>query len=173
MLRKVFGTSFVLAAMAMVPMFARADFQAGNWDLQVGGNGIANHEVNAATFGLSGQLGYFLTKNLEVGLHQTFNYAEAPHTESALSGTTSIVADWNFDFGNFVPFAGGNIGYSYGNHATSTRDTWAAGPEGGLKYFLNSSTYLYGSVAYEFLFNTNHAGSSGFVYSVGLGVALK
>jgi hypothetical protein len=173
MLRKVFTGSFILAAMAIVPMFARAEFQAGNWELELGGSGTANHQVSAATFSIEGDFGYFITKNLEVALRQTVGYADAEHAGPVVSATTAVAADWNFDFGNFVPFAGGNVGYSYGTKNTTGRDVWAAGPEGGLKFFVNSTTFIYGLVGYEFLFAENKGGSSGFTYSLGIGVALK
>jgi hypothetical protein len=174
MLRKVFTASFVVAAMAIVPMFARADFQAGNWELELGGSGTANKQVSAGNFAIAADLGYFLTKNIEVAVRQSVGFADAQHSKSIVTASTAIAADWNFDMGNFVPFVGGNVGYAYGNNGF--KDQWAAGPEAGLKWFLNSTTFVYGIVEYEILFGGNHVNSSNnglFMYQVGLGVALK
>ena len=66
MLRKLFGASLVVAVMALVPSFAKADFHAGNWELTLGGSGNANKGLTQGSFEINGSLGYFFTKDLEV-----------------------------------------------------------------------------------------------------------
>ena len=48
--------------------------------------------------------------------------------------------------GNLL-FVGGNIGYSYGTNGV--HDTWEVAPEAGVKWFLNSTTFVYFRVEYE------------------------
>ncbi len=65
----------------------------------------------------------------------------------------------------FVPYIGANFGYSYGEGVS---DAWRLGPEVGLKYFVNETTYLYGNMSYEFDLNDGFD-NGGFVYGVGIG----
>ena len=64
-----------------------------------------------------------------------------------------------------------DIGYRYGD----VHNTFVAGPEGGVKYFVNSTTFVQFNVNYQFFFdnNTDSAGdafSDGqFLYSLGIG----
>ena len=53
-------------------------------------------------------------------------------------------------------------------------DTWEAGPEAGLKYYVNSNTFVFASVQYEFFFDKNSSASEAFsdgefVYGLGIG----
>jgi len=84
-----------------------------------------------------------------------------------------VAADYNFDFGKWVPFAGANFGYSYGNHGYE--DTFEVAPEAGLKYFLNTTTFVFGLAEYEIFFRNGHGADfdrGSWVYSLGLGVRL-
>ena len=170
MLRKAF---FFVAAMALIPTaIARADFAAGNWELTLGGAGSSNKGITQGSFSVNGSLGYFLTKDLEVAVRQNVGYSDFNNGTTFTASTRGAV-DWHFDLGAFKPFIGGNIGYSYGQNV---KDTWEAAPEGGIKWFLNSTTFVYGMVEYQFFFA--HGGGStfdkaAFVYSIGLGVVLK
>jgi hypothetical protein len=70
-----------------------------------------------------------------------------------------------------VPYVGASIGYLYGNNL---RDTWVAGPEGGLKVFVNDTTFIIGQLAYDFFFRHTDEVDSAFsdgrwVYTVGIG----
>jgi hypothetical protein len=74
-----------------------------------------------------------------------------------------------------VPYVGANIGYVYGD---GVHDTFEAGPEGGVKFFVNSTTFIKLGVEYEFFFDkgddTSNAFSDGqFIYSLGIGFRWK
>ena len=69
------------------------------------------------------------------------------------------------------PFVGANIGYVYGD---GVNDTGEAAPEAGVKYFVNSTTFIYGQIEYQFFFDSSDdvddAFDDGqFVYSLGIG----
>ena len=88
---------------------------------------------------------------------------------SSWNATTRGALDYHFDLGRFWPFVGGNIGYIYGDDVA---DTWEAGIEGGLKFFVNSTTFVLGMLEYEwFLDNDGNDGFSDgqWIYIVGLG----
>ena len=76
-----------------------------------------------------------------------------------------------------MPFVGASIGYLYHNgsadQATDTRidDSWLAGPEMGVKCFLNGTTFIQFMVSYDWSLN-NTFNDGEFLYSLGLGVRL-
>jgi len=76
-----------------------------------------------------------------------------------------------FDLEAWQPFVGGNFGYVYGD---AVNDTFEAAPEAGVKYFVNSTTFIFAMVEYQFFFDSgddiDNAFSDGqFLWSLGLG----
>jgi hypothetical protein len=145
---------------------ARADgdfhgFQKGDWALTLNGGGVADKDFDNSSFTLTVAPSYFLTNILEVGVRQLGAYNDG------FAGATTGFANWNFRLENhkWVPFVGVNFGYSYGEGVS---DAWRAGPEAGLKYFVNDTTYLYGNVSYAFDLNDGFD-NGGFLYGVGIG----
>ncbi|HEX8524182.1 MAG TPA: hypothetical protein VF669_18150 [Tepidisphaeraceae bacterium] len=151
-------------ALFLLPAIARAQYEQGNWDLQLGGSGSNDRDFRTGNASVNAQLGYLLTKELEVGVRQTYTWGDGG---SDWAASTVGAVDWNFDFDRFVPFIGFNIGYQYGSGGNA--DGWSAGPEGGVKYFLNSTTYVFAMAQYEF--NIQESISEGaWFYTAGLGV---
>lgn len=172
MLRKALFGSFVVA-LAMIPTIAKADFQAGNWELTLGGSGASNKGITQGNFGVNGSLGYFVTKDIEVAFRQAVGYSDFNHG-TTVTASSRLAADYHFDLGKLKPFIGGNIGYSYGG--SGVKDTWEVAPEAGLKYFLNTTTFIYGMAEYQIYFSHGNGAAfdkGSFVYSLGLGVILK
>ena len=182
MLRKLFALPvFGLAAVALMPSAAKAQeygFDAGNWELTLSGSGTNDRDFNSTSFGVDASLGYFFTDNLEVAVRQNVTYSDVGAIKgSAWNGSTDVALDFHFDLGRWQPFVGANIGYAYGD---STNDTWEAGPEAGVKYFITQSTFVQVLAQYEFFFDSGGDNSLGrdtisdgqFFYSLGLGVKL-
>jgi len=173
----MFRKGLIMAALAaaFVPAFAKADFEQGDLELTLGGTANGGRDFDGFSGGINGSIGTFLTDELELGVRQSITYTDvgtAPEAGGQLNGSTRIFADFHFDVGAFQPFIGANIGYVYGD---SVADTWAAAPEVGVKYFLNSTTFLYGLAEYQFFFDeadeVDDTFSSGqFIYSLGIGV---
>ncbi len=152
-------------ALFLLPAIAQAQFEQGNWDLQLSGNGTASHggSFNTGSASANVQLGYFMSKEMEVGVRQGLIWADGG---SAWGGSTAAYFDWNFDMDRWVPYVGANLGYAYG---TSIHDYWAAGPEAGVKYFLNSTTFVNVAATYEW--NLNDGPQAGaYQFLLGLGV---
>jgi len=173
MLRKLFGASLVVAAMVLMPSFARADFHAGNWELTLGGSGSSNKGITEGSFDVNGSLGYFFTKDIEVAFRQNLGYSDFNHG-TTVSASSRVAVDYHFDLGNWKPFVGGNLGYFYGG--SGVHDTWEVAPEAGVKYFLNSTTFAYGMAEYQIFFSHGNGAAfdkGSFVYGLGLGVVLK
>ena len=72
---------------------------------------------------------------------------------------------YHFDLDRWQPYIGANIGYQYGDNVN---DSWLAGPEAGVKYFVNATTFIDANVAYEF--NLEEGLDDGaFFYGLGIG----
>jgi hypothetical protein len=162
MLRNAFLIPVV--ALLALPALACAQFEAGNWSLEVSGQGNNDKDFNNGSVAAQGNIGYFLSKEFEVGVRQTISYVGTPGGH-AWDGATAGAADFHFDLDRWQPYVGANVGYLYGE---STSDHWIAGPEVGVKYFVNSTTFVDVLASYEFDLN-NGIDSGSFLYSLGLG----
>jgi outer membrane protein W len=169
MLRKL----LVVAALALVPAAAaNAQFQAGDWELTLGGSGSNGPDFDGTTFNVNASIGYFLTNALEVGVRQGLGYTDVGANDgSAWVGTTRLALDYHFDLGKIQPYVGANIGYVYGD---GVHDTWEAAPEAGVKFFVNSTTFIQLGVEYQFFFDEGDDASDAFsdgqfVYGLNIG----
>lgn len=169
MLRK-----FVLPVLALlaVPAIASAQFEAGDLELTLSGTASAPKSVDGVAVGVQGSLGYFVTQELEVSARQTVTYIDADEKfpgvdANAWGGSTAAAADFHFDMGAFQPFVGGYVGYSY---PAGREGRPVAGPEVGVKYFANGTTFVYGRLAYEY--DLDVPGDSFFTGEVGIGFRL-
>ena len=59
-------------------------------------------------------------------------------------------------------------------YGDAVEDTWVAGPEGGLKLFVNDTTFILGQIAYDFFFEDSDDADDAFddgrwVYTLGIG----
>jgi hypothetical protein len=161
MLRKFYLVP-VLALLAL-PALAQAQFEAGNWELKLSGQGANDKDFNGGTVSAAGSIGYFVSKELEVGVRQTLSWTDLGG--SAWAGDTRAFVDYHFDMDRWQPYVGGFIGYVYGD---GTEDAWIAGPEVGVKYFVNSTTFIDVNAAYGF--NLNDGIDEGaFFYGLGIG----
>jgi hypothetical protein len=158
---------FVLALVAVLSLglftsAAQAQFKQGDWELTLTGTGGSDKDLRDTTFGANVEIGKFLSSDFELGVRQTVAYNDS------FSGATQVFGDYNFTLGKdskLVPFVGVNLGYAYGGN---TDDHFSAGPEAGLRYFVNDTTFLYGRAAYDFDLN-NGFSHGAFEYSIGIG----
>ena len=160
MLRKLYLVPVL--ALFLLPAIAKAQFEAGNWALELSGSGANDKDWETGSASVNFNLGYFATKELEFGVRQGLVWADGG---SAWNGSTFGVVDFHFDMDRWQPYLGANIGYAYGD---AIEDAWIAGPEGGIKYFVNSTTYIDGFIAYEWNLN-NGPDQGGYVYGIGVG----
>jgi len=171
MLRKGMVLSVLaVAAVAMAPRSTFAYFEEGDKEVTLSGTAANGNDFDGITAGVNGSIGYFMTDNLELSLRQTITYTDIG-VGSALNGSTRVALDFHFDMEALQPFVGGNFGYVYGD---AVNDTFEAAPEGGVKYFVNSTTFIFAMVEYQFFFDSaDNAGDSfedgQFVYTLGIG----
>ena len=173
MLRKSFWLPVLgLALLPAASAHAQAYFEQGKSELTLSGSGSSNEDVDAGSFGLSGSYGYFLADQFEILVRQTVSYADANAGGTSVTATTAVGVDYHFDLDRFQPFVGAAVGYFYGD--SDVDETFFAGPEAGLKFFVKDDTFLYGLVSYQFFFDdfddADEVFDDGsFVYQVGIG----
>jgi hypothetical protein len=171
MLTRVVTTTGVLCLLFSGAGFAQG-FSQGDKTLTLSGSGASDNEFSDNAFNFAGSLGYFLTDAVEAAVRQSVGFSNiSRHDDNNWNASTIVALDYNFDAGRWWPFLGGNLGYIYGD---AVNDTWAAGLEGGVRYFVNATTFVLGSIQYEFFFDSGSDISDAFddgqfVYALGLG----
>lgn len=152
----------------MPPYTADPGPNAGNWEATLTGTGQSDDEFDSSAFGVTGSLGRYLTKNWLVTFKQGLTLDE----QTDLSGDSTLVngrsvlqGAYQFDMAKWQPYIGMNVGYVYG---ASTDDEAIFGPELGLKYFVNESTFMFGNIGYEVPFD-ECCNNGSVPYSLGIG----
>jgi hypothetical protein len=141
-----------LFAMFLVPAAAQAQFDEGDWDIQVAGSGSSSDDFDNTALAVGVQFGYLFNDNLEAGIRQTLAFSDLDEGGSSWAASTTGFVDYHFDMDEWQPFVGAFIGYSYGDDID---DDGVWGPEGGVKYFVNSTTYIGFSVQYVIGFDSD------------------
>ena len=163
MLRKgIVLTAFAAAALALSSQSSYGYFEQGDKEVTLSGSAANSKDFDGFVAGAAASLGYFITDNLEVAVRQSLNYSDIG-IGSALNGSTRIALDFHFDLEA--------LGYVYGD---AVNDTFEAAPEGGVKWFVNSTTFIFAMAEYQFFFDEGDDASSSFddgqfVYSLGIG----
>lgn len=146
-------------------------FTQGDKVLSLGGSGASDDEFVDNDFTFEGSLSYFFTDNLEAAIRQGLAFNDVTGSDDEWAAATRVALDYNFDMGRWWPFVGASLGYVYGD---AVEDTFVAGPEAGLRYFVNETTFILGLVEYEFFFEdsdeVDDAFDDGrFVYTLAMG----
>ncbi len=144
-------------------------FSPGDKEVLLNGAGVSDKNFDNSVFSVQGSFGYFFMKNIEAALRQSLSVSDVETSGSSWAASTRGALDYHFDLGRFWPFVGGNIGFNYGDDVP---DTWTAGLEGGLKFFVNSTTFILGMLEYQWFLDSDE--DDGFsdgqwIYSVGIG----
>jgi hypothetical protein len=142
----------------------------GDWEVTLSGNGTSNNDFDNHQIGVSGSVGKFVTDNVLVGLRQSINFTDLPGDDQTNAATRGFV-DYVFDLGRFRPYVGVSFGGIYGDNVN---DTFATGPEVGLKYYADTNTFIFIQSEYQFTFSNtddaNEAADDGQYYHlVGIG----
>ena len=146
-------------------------FTQGDKVFSLGGSGASDKDFEDNTFTIEGSLGYFFTDNIEAAIRQGLDFADTARNDNEWAASTRVAADHDFDLGRVWPFVGASLGYVYGD---AVSDTWVAGPEAGLRYFVNNTTFILGMVEYQFFFDEADEAEDAFedgrfVYTLSIG----
>ena len=142
---------------------------SGDWELTLGGSGSSAHDFDGGRADVTGSLGYYFTPHWEVSIRQGIGFSD--FGESSWSGATRAALDYHFNLDRFRPFLGVNFGGIYGDGVT---DTFAAGLEAGLKYYVSSKTFILGMIEWQWLFKDASSADDAFddgqfIYSLAVG----
>src|SRR4051812_36161041 len=119
--------------------------EMGEWEVTLGGSGSTNNDFDNSLGGVNVSVGYFVSDMLEVVGRQSVNYSNGTNSDSEFDGSTFVALDYHIGTSNLRPFVGVNFGALYGDN---TSDTWAAGIEGGLKFYVKPKTFVFALVNY-------------------------
>ena len=157
--------SQALAQSANPPYTPEPGPRAGNYEVLLSGSGQSSNNFDTNTLGATGQIGWFWTDNIALGVRQSAGFGLQDDGPDVWNGRSEVFVDYNFDLGRFQPYIGAFIGGVYGK---GVDDDGVGGLEGGLKWYANESTFLHGGASYGPTF------SEGFdegvlQYSIGIG----
>lgn len=139
--------------------------RAGTWEATFSGTGASLDQFDNNNVGVSGSLGYYITPWLPVGIRQTVLWTFGDDVSDNSAGLTRAFIDFQAPLGAFQPYIGLLIGAQYGD----VDEKLVYGPEGGVKYWVNESTFLYG--LFEWQAQEGEAFDNGnAVYTVGFGL---
>jgi hypothetical protein len=146
---------------------------AGEFEFTLGGGGASNTDFDNSLGGVNFSVGYFLSDTLEISARQSINYSNGAG-DGEYDGATFVALDHHFGTGRLRPFVGVNVGALYGEN---TSDTWAAGIEGGLKFYVLPQTFIFGLVNYAWTFKEADDAADNFndgalLWTVGVGFNL-
>ena len=169
MWRKIFMVAVL--GFFLAPCAAMAQFQMGDKELTLNGNGSSDDDFDNTVFSVEAGLGYFFNKNLEGLVRQGVSVVDIPGSNDLWNASTRLGLDYHFDLQQWQPFLGASIGYLYGD---SVEETFIAGPEVGVKAFVNTTTFILASVEYQILFEDadeadDQFDDGRFVYNLGIG----
>jgi hypothetical protein len=124
--------------------------RTGEREFTLGGAGAVNRDFDESFGGASFSFGQYLNETQEVVLRQSITYANPDVGGQKWNGATRVAFDQHLAaYGAIRPFLGANVGGAYGD---TVRDTWAAGLEGGAKFYVQPRTFVYAIVEYSWFF---------------------
>ncbi len=143
----------------------------GDKSFTVSGSGTSDKDFNDTAYGVSGDLGYFLTDSWQAGIRQSVNGIASDKNSNEWAGSTRGYIQYNFLDGNYRPYLGVNIGGIYGE---SVADTGTAGIEAGMKLYVLKKTFINFGIEYSFLFEDsndfdNSVNDGLYLYNIGVG----
>jgi hypothetical protein len=145
---------------------------AGEHEFTLGGSGASNRDFDDSLGGVNFSYGWYTSDTQQWVLRQSINYSNPSIGGQAWNGATRIAFDQHLAaYGRVRPFIGVNAGGVYGDRV---RDTFAAGLEGGAKFYVQARTFIYALVEYNWFFrharNVDDTFDDGqFNWSVGVG----
>lgn len=146
----------------------------GDKEFSLSGTGSSDKDFDNSSIGVSGDLGWYTSPNLSLGIRQSVQYADIQGADAGddfWNGSTRGYANYHFGGGNARPFVGASLGGVYGD---GVNDGGFAGLEFGMKYYVLESTYILGRAEYQFFFDSGNEAEDAFddgawAYVLGVG----
>ena len=179
-MNKVNTAAITLCLISALPLAASAQSQdlgptQGEREFSISGTGSSDRNFNSGTFGVTGDMGWYLDNDAVAGIRQSVNYASIEGEsidDDFWNGSTRAYYNYQFLADRARPFVGGSLGAIYGD---GVKDSTFAGLETGVKYYVQTRTYFLARIEYQFLFRSTSDASDAFqdhgawAYTVGLG----
>ncbi len=164
-------STLVMCAALAAPLAVTAAPEAGDRSFTISGTGASDNDFDGNTFGVSFELGTYASEQLLWGVRQSLNGLAGDEVSDSWNGSTRVFADYHFGTGNFRPYLGANVGGIYGE---DVNETWTAGLETGMRYFVKPKTFIGLGVEYQFLFDDgdeidSRFNNGAFFYTLGVG----
>jgi hypothetical protein len=127
------------------------------WEVTLGGSGSNDENFDVGGGQLNGSVGYYFSEAALLSLRHGVSYADdlaqAPgiNTEDVWAFQTRLAFDLHFPLPVVTPYVGALIGYIYGD--TPVDDTFAVGPEAGIKIYVQHDAFV--QIGAEWLFFTD------------------
>lgn len=165
---KILSIVLSLALLLVIVVPVNAQLHQGSTELTLSGSGSSDKQFHDTNLDANVGIGYMLTNELEIGIRQGASYQHSDGGGDNLVGETRAALDWNFDLGKLQPYVGATLGARYGDGVS-----YIAGPEVGIRYWMNTDTAIFVSAAYDFSSKDfsglrNEASDGQFVYRAGL-----
>lgn len=133
-----------------LPSVALAQPGLGKQELTLSGSGTSSKEFDAGAVSATGELGYYLSPQLEVGVRQSLSWRQE-NSSARWTGATRAYGDLHYGSSQWRPYFGASLGYIYGNDVDSTL---FAGPEVGIKYYVQPAAFLFAQMEYQIFFDS-------------------
>ncbi|WP_442908963.1 hypothetical protein [Halopseudomonas sp.] len=155
----------------MVPAIGMAAPSTGDNEITLSGAGASDNDFDNNNISFQGSWGEYLSDSSLWGLRQSVGVSDSEGESTNFSGSTRVFYDYHFGSGPAKPFIGASIGGIYGD---GVDDSFMAGPEVGLKYWVKDDVFITGMMEYQFLFKNGDGASDNYddgaiFYSVGVG----
>jgi hypothetical protein len=164
---------FIASILLAIASTSFAGPKAGDRSFSISGTGTGDKEFDNSNFGATGAVGWFYTPNVEYGVRQSFSWSDRSNGGNDFNGSTRGFIDYHFREDKALrPFVGASLGYLYGD---TTSNSFIAGPEVGLRYYIQPRAFINTSLEYQFLFDDgddadNSFNDGVFIYGLGLGI---
>ena len=177
---KVNTMAITFCLLGALPMAASAQPSSpgtnqGDREFSISGTGNSDQSFNTGSFGVTGDLGWYLSDSMVFGIRQSINYADIRgenFRNDFWNGSTRAYLNHHFSGDRARPFIGASVGGIYGD---GINDSGFAGLETGVKYYVLTNTYFLARVEYQFLFSSTSDAADAFqddgawAFTVGLG----
>lgn len=161
---------------ALLPLALSAAPAEGDREFSLSGTGSSDKDFDNSSFGISGDMGWYTSEQLSLGIRQSINFADVQGegvSDDFWNGSTRGYANYHFGDGAARPFVGASLGGVYGD---GVNESGFAGLELGMKYYVLESTYILGRAEYQFFFDSGNAAEDNFddgAWSYVLGVGFN
>jgi len=167
--------SVLALLLVLLPTVSQAQFGRGLRELTLSGSGSSSREFDAGSVSATGELGWYYSPRLEFGIRQSFSWSKNEET-TFWDGATRLYSDYHFGSGQWRPYLGASFGIAYGKKRDSSEvDTILfAGPEAGLKFYVQPAAFLFVQMEYQFRFRgaselSSNIDDGAYAYSFGAG----